>query len=72
MTVLTEYVQSAMKQAVFQELEEHSYGGRIPGWVGVIAFGRTRAECEENLTSTLEDWILLGRKLGHPLPVPSC
>ena len=72
MTVLTEYVQSAMKRAVFEELEEHSYGGRIPDCVGVIAFGRTLGECEENLASTLEEWILVGRKLGHPLPVPSC
>ncbi len=26
-------------------------------------------ECEEQLRSTLEDWIWLGLKLGHKLPV---
>jgi hypothetical protein len=26
-------------------------------------------QCEEELRSTLEDWILVGLKLGHPLPV---
>jgi hypothetical protein len=25
--------------------------------------------CEEELRSTLEDWILVGLKMGHPLPV---
>jgi predicted RNase H-like HicB family nuclease len=36
---------------------------------GVIAFGKTLRECEEELRSVLEDWILLGFKLKHPLPV---
>jgi hypothetical protein len=35
----------------------------------VIAFGKTLRECEDELHSTLEDWILLGLKLNHPLPV---
>jgi hypothetical protein len=26
-------------------------------------------KCEDELRSTLEDWILIGLKLGHPLPV---
>jgi hypothetical protein len=36
---------------------------------GVVAFGATLRECENELRSTLEDWILVGLKLGHPLPV---
>ena len=36
---------------------------------GVIAFGKTLRECENELQSTLEDWIFIGLKLGHPLPV---
>ena len=36
---------------------------------GVIAFGATLSECEDELRSTLEDWIFTGLKLGHPLPV---
>ena len=35
---------------------------------GVIAFGRSLRECEQELHSTLEDWIWLGLKLGHTLP----
>jgi hypothetical protein len=35
----------------------------------VIAFASTLRECEDELRSTLEEWILLGLKLGHYLPV---
>lgn len=35
----------------------------------MVAFEATLRECEDELHSTLEDWILVGLKLGHPLPV---
>jgi hypothetical protein len=35
----------------------------------VIAFSSTLRGCEEELRSTLEDWLLVGLKLGHRLPV---
>jgi hypothetical protein len=35
----------------------------------VAAFGGTLRECENELRSVLEDWILVGLKLGHKLPV---
>jgi predicted RNase H-like HicB family nuclease len=69
MAVLTDYVEAALTHAVVEKLEDGCYGGRIPGCDGVIAFGSTQRECQDNLRSTLEDWILLGLKLGHPLPV---
>jgi hypothetical protein len=36
---------------------------------GVVAFSETLRGCEAELQSVLEDWILLGPKLGHDLPV---
>ena len=69
--VLTGYVQTALAQAVFDKLEDGSFCGRIPPCKGVVAFGATLQECEQELQSTLEDWILVGLKLGHPLPVLS-
>jgi len=59
----------AMAQAEYDKLEDGTFAGRIPPCQGVIAFGATLRECEQELRSTLEDWILLGIKLGHPLPV---
>jgi len=67
--ILTEYVSQAMIQAVYDKLEDGTFAGRIPPCKGVVAFGSTLHECEEELRSTLEDWILVGLKLGHPLPV---
>ncbi|MDO8127048.1 MAG: hypothetical protein Q6359_07455 [Candidatus Brocadiales bacterium] len=67
--ILSEYVEQAMAQAVYDKLEDVMFAGRIPPCKGVIAFGATLRECEDELRSTLEDWILVGLKLGHPLPV---
>jgi len=67
--ILSEYVEQVMAQAVYDKLEDGTFAGRIPPCKGVIAFGKTLRECENELHSTLEDWILVGLKLGHPLPV---
>ena len=67
--ILTEYVEQAMAHAVYDKLEDGTFSGRIPQCKGVVAFGTTLRECEEALRSTLEDWILVGLKLRHPLPV---
>jgi len=62
-------VEQAMAQATYDKLEDGTFGGRIPPCKGVVAFGSTLRECEDELRSTLEDWILVGLKLSHPLPV---
>jgi predicted RNase H-like HicB family nuclease len=67
--ILTDYVNHAMAQAVYDKAEDGTFVGRIPACRGVITFGVTLRECEDELRSTLEDWILLGLKLKHPLPV---
>ncbi len=67
--ILSDYVEEALAQAVYDKLEDGTFSGRIPVCKGVIAFGKTLRECEEELRSTLEDWIWLGLKLGHSLPV---
>jgi len=67
--ILTEYVDQAIIQAVYDKLEDGTFVGRIPPCKGVLAFGSTLRDCEEELRSTLEDWIFVGLKLGHPLPV---
>jgi len=67
--ILTDYIDRAMSKAVYEKLEDETYAGRIPLCVGVLAFGGTLRQCEENLRSTLEDWLLVGLKLGHALPI---
>ena len=58
-----------MAQDSYDKLEDGTFSGKIPLCKGVIAFGATLRECKNELHSTLEDWILVGLKLGHPLPV---
>jgi predicted RNase H-like HicB family nuclease len=67
--ILSDYVERAMEMAVYDKFEDGVFVGKIPLCKGVIAFGGTLRECEDILQSTLEDWILLGLKLGHSLPV---
>jgi len=67
--ILTEYIDEAMRQAEYDKLEDGTFSGRIPICKGVIAFGTTLRQCQNELRSTLEDWIFVGLKLGHALPV---
>ena len=67
--ILSEYVERAMAQALYDKLEDGTFAGRIAACKGVVAFAATLRECQEELRSTLEDWVLLGIKLGHSLPV---
>jgi predicted RNase H-like HicB family nuclease len=67
--VLSDYVAEALAEAAYEKLEDGSYAGRIPPCTGVVAFGTTLRDCKNELRSTLEDWILVGLHLKHPLPV---
>ncbi len=67
--ILSDYIDRAMAHAEYDKLEDGSFVGRIASCKGVLAFGATLKECEDELRSTLEDWILVGLKLGHSLPV---
>jgi predicted RNase H-like HicB family nuclease len=67
--VQSEYIDQAMAQAEYDKLDDGTFSGRIAVCSGVIAFGATLRECEDELRSTLEEWLWLGLKLGNQLPV---
>ena len=67
--ILTDYVERALAQAGYDKLEDGTFTGQIPPCKGVVAFGDTLSECQDELRSTLEDWIFVGLKLAHSLPV---
>ncbi len=67
--IISDYINAAMAAAHFDKLDDGSFAGRIPSCAGVIAFGASLRECERELHSTLEDWLLLGFRLSHSLPV---
>lgn len=67
--ILSDYLDRALAQAEYDKLEDGTFFGRIPSCKGVVAFGASLRECETELRSVLEDWVLVGLKLGHSLPV---
>ena len=67
--ILSDYLENALTQAEYDKLEDGTFFGRIPSCKGVVAFAATLRNCEEELRSVLEDWVLVGLKLGHSLPV---
>jgi len=58
-----------MKRVQYEKLEDGSYYGEIPGFQGVWGNAPSLEACRDELQEVLEDWILLGLRLGHPLPV---
>jgi predicted RNase H-like HicB family nuclease len=66
--ILRDYLEGALVEAEYDKLEDGTFAGRIPCCPGVVAFATTLRACQEELRSTLEDWVSLGLKLGHPLP----
>ena len=66
--ILTDYIDEALYRAVYEKMDDGTYCGTIPPCVGVVAFGGTRRDCVNELQATLEDWLLVGLKLGHQIP----
>jgi len=68
--MLTKYIRAAMRHARYEILpDDGSFYGEIPGFQGVWANAPTLEACREELREVLEDWIILGLRLGHTLPV---
>ena len=67
--MLTSYIREAMRLAKYEILEDHTYYGELPGFKGVWANADSLDACREELQSVLEDWLILGLRMGHELPV---
>ena len=67
--MLTLYIAAAMRAARYEILpDEGVFYGEIPLLEGVWAEADSLEACREELQEVLEEWILLGVALGHPLP----
>ncbi|MBU0568260.1 type II toxin-antitoxin system HicB family antitoxin [bacterium] len=67
--MLIEHIDEAMRRAVYDKLEDGSFCGKIPPCPGTIAFGKTLYECEQELRSVLEGWLIVKIRHGDQLPV---
>ena len=78
--MLTNYIQAAMRKAHYEILpvprsedpdligNGEGYFGSIPDLQGVWANADTLEVCREELREVLEEWILIGLKMGHSIP----
>jgi predicted RNase H-like HicB family nuclease len=51
---------------IIEDLEP--YYVHVPGLPGVWASGKSFEECRKDLISTIEGWIVLGLRMGQPIP----
>ena len=69
MLMLIEYIQKAMSMAVYDKVDDVGYAGKIPVCPGVIAFAGSLYDCQEELRSVLEGWLIVKIRHGDQLPV---
>jgi len=67
--MLIGYLQAAMRRARYEILEDGDFYGEIPGFQGVFASADNLEDCRQQLEEVLEDWLVLGLRMGHSLPV---
>jgi predicted RNase H-like HicB family nuclease len=58
-----------MRRARYEILPDGGYYGEVPDLQGVYASADTLEATRQELQEVLEGWIVLGLRLGHPLPV---
>ena len=66
--MITKYLHEAMHRAKYKILEDGTFYGWIEELPGVWTTTGSLEECKEELESVVEDWLLLGLRLGHNIP----
>jgi len=67
--MLTAYIHAALRKAHYEALpDQEGYSGTIEGLQGVWAQAETLEACREQLREVLEEWIVLGLRMGHAIP----
>ncbi|MEA5450445.1 type II toxin-antitoxin system HicB family antitoxin [Leptolyngbya sp. CCNP1308] len=67
--MLARYIHAAMRQATYELLEDGTFYGEIPPHKGVWSNADSLKACREALQDSLEEWIILGLRLEHGLPI---
>jgi len=68
--MLTQDIQAALRHAHYEMWpEDGTFVGTIPGFQGVWSKAKTLEECRAELQEVLEDWMLVGLRHSHTLPV---
>lgn len=66
--MLLEYVEQAMEKAVYEKLRDGTFWGQIEACKGVVAGGRTLAQCQRELREVLDGWLIVKLRHGDQIP----
>ena len=66
--MLIDYIQTAMRRAHYELMENGRFFGSIADCNGAWGDGATLEECRSELQSALEDWILIRVRQGLAVP----
>ncbi len=67
--MIRDYIDAAMRKASYEHIaDERIYFGKIPGFKGLWASGKTKCVCETELRERLDEWIVLGLRMNMSLP----
>lgn len=66
--MLLEYVDEAVERTVYERLDDGAFAGRIPSCPGVIATGKTLAQCQRELREVLDGWLIVKLRHGDKIP----
>jgi predicted RNase H-like HicB family nuclease len=67
--MLLEYIQAAMREAHYEQMEDQRFFATIPSCRGLWADGETLEAAREALQEVLEDWILIKARHGDRFPI---
>lgn len=57
--MLSEFIETKLKEAHYKLLKDKTYFGEITGLKGVWANAKNLEDCRKQLREVLEDWIVL-------------
>jgi len=67
--MFAEYIAAALRRAEYKIIEsDDPVFVSVPGLNGAWATGKTVEEARAELIEVIEEWLVLGIKLGHTIP----
>lgn len=69
--MFNDYLESAIKTAKYEILEDNSVYAEIPECPGVYANAESFEQCRSNLIDALEGWVIVRLRLNLNIPVIS-
>ena len=66
--MFSEYIESALRRAKYENLENGTYMATVDGLRGVIATGETIETCRVDLIEVIEEWITIRLQRGLDIP----